>query len=378
MSILTSIGHKAISIIKNIGILITLIIGILLVITAYCGYVDPEKSAKFAIIGMVFPVMLALNVVALLVWIIVRRWLVALLPIAFMAVCYSAVITFSPINISFSNEAPTDSSFTLLTYNVMNFEDLSNHKGDNSTLRYILDKNADFVVLQEGSAKIKMDKLDIIQSLMPELKNKYPYRETRMRDIVILSKHPFTLDNEKILSNYHLHATSYKVNIKGNTLYIIGVHLESIRLTDNDKALYQEITDITKSSDNLNEQKVENVKSTLLSKLSTAFKRRAVQAKDLRQYIDSIGENVILCGDFNDTPSSFAYNTIMGDDMNDAYRECALGPTITFHQNRFYFRIDHVLYKGNFEATSIERGNIKSSDHYPLYATFRWKTASQK
>jgi endonuclease/exonuclease/phosphatase (EEP) superfamily protein YafD len=59
--------------------------------------------------------------------------------------------------------------------------------------------------------------------------------------------------------------------------------------------------------------------------------------------------------------------------MKDAYEECALGPTITFHASRFYFRIDHVLYKGNFEAIDIERGDQKSSDHYPLLTTFKWK-----
>ena len=78
-----------------------------------------------------------------------------------------------------------------------------------------------------------------------------------------------------------------------------------------------------------------------------------------------------MAGDFNDIQGSYALRTILGDgDMHDAYAENAFGPTITYHGNRFYFRIDHVLYRGDMEAVDIERGDTPSSDHYPLLTTF--------
>lgn len=376
MSILSKIGSKIISIIKNIGILFTWLAGIILITSAYCGYIDPEYTAKFAIIGMIFPIALILNIVILIFWVVFRKWSYVLLEIIFLAICTSPILTFSPINIPANLSAQPDSTFKVLTYNVMNFDDLDSlkHQGQNRTLRYILDQDAEIVILQEASAKIKMDKLSKISSLMPELKEKYPYREQRLRDLVILSKYPYQIHNDHITSNEPYKSVAYKININGKILYVIDVHLESIRLTESDKALFWNITDIHSSTNKLNEQTVEEVKSNLLTKLATAFRKRAVQAEDLRTYIDSLGDaNVILCGDFNDTPSSYSYRTIKGDDMNDAYKNCALGPAITFHTNRFYFRIDHVLYKGDFEAIDIKRGNLKSSDHYPLLTTFKWK-----
>ncbi len=376
MSIINNIGNKILSIIKNIAILFTWLAGIILIMSAYCGYIDPEHTAKFAIIGMIFPMALIANAIILFFWIIFRKWLLVLLEFIFMAVCYTQIITFFPINIPQDTTTPTDSTFKVLTYNVMNFDDLDslNYLEGNRTMRYILDQKADFVILQEASAKIKMDKLEKISSFMPELKTLYPYREERLRDLVILSKYPYQIHNEHITSNEPYKSVAYKVDINGKSLYIINVHLESIKLTESDKTLYRNITDIYKSTEKINEQTVNDVKSNLLSKLANAFRKRAVQAEDLKNYINSLGNaNVILCGDFNDTPSSYSYRTIIGDDMNDAYKECALGPTITFHTNRFYFRIDHVLYKGNFEAVDIERGDLKSSDHYPLLTTFKWK-----
>ena len=61
--------------------------------------------------------------------------------------------------------------------------------------------------------------------------------------------------------------------------------------------------------------------------------------------------------------------------MRDAYTDSAFGPTITYIDSRFYFHIDQILYRGDMRAVGIERGNIKSSDHYPLIATFLWNAA---
>lgn len=376
MSIISDIGGRFFSIIKNTCILLTWLVGIILIISAYSGYFDPKDSSKLAIIGMIFPVALIINFVALILWIIARKVSMIILVIIFLGACFNQISTFSPFNTSNPAITSTDDTFKILTYNVMNFDDMDSTKDslENRTLRYILDKDADIVVMQEASAKIKMDKLDKIESLMPELKKTYPYREKRLKDLVILSKYPYHIDNDEITSNAPQKSVAYRLKFGDKTLYIINVHLESINLTESDKALYRSTTDFSKITDNLSEKTVEDVKSNLLNKLSTAFKKRAIQAEDLKKYINNLeNKNVILCGDFNDTPSSYSYLTIKGNDMKDAYEECGLGPTITFHSNRFYFRIDHILYKGDIEAIDIERGDDKSSDHYPLLTTFKWK-----
>lgn len=376
MSILSSISNRLRSIIKNTCILLTWIAGIILIISAYSGYINPEDSARPAILGMIFPFVLVTNILILVFWLFARKWLMVLLEIGILSACATPIITFSPFNFSKKGSASSNKTFTILTYNVMNFASVNYQKntGNDLALKYILDKDADFVLLQEASAKVKMDELEALNHLLPELNKKYPYREKRINDLVIMSKYPYKVENSIITRNAPHKSNSYKVTINDTTtLHIINVHLESLKFTDSDKALYRNITDISKSPDNINEKTVEDIKSKLLTKLAQAFKLRAAQAKDIRNYIDNLGDaNVILCGDFNDTPYSYAYLTTMGDDMNDAYRECAIGPTITFHENRFYFRIDHILYKGNFKASSIQRGNEKHSDHYPLFATFEW------
>ena len=113
-------------------------------------------------------------------------------------------------------------------------------------------------------------------------------------------------------------------------------------------------------------------KNRLVPKLDIAYIQRSVQAEKVSHAIRKEGDNnIIVCGDFNDTPQSYVYHKIRGK-LKDAYVETGFGPGITYHKNGFLFRIDHILYSGDFHAVTTEIGKLKNSDHYPLKATFVW------
>ena len=85
---------------------------------------------------------------------------------------------------------------------------------------------------------------------------------------------------------------------------------------------------------------------------------------------NEMGSNLIVCGDFNDTPASWTYRTICGDDMRDAYAENSRGFKMTYHDSHFWLTIDHILYRGNLRAIDYKRHDVKVSDHYPISSTF--------
>ena len=78
----------------------------------------------------------------------------------------------------------------------------------------------------------------------------------------------------------------------------------------------------------------------------------------------------MVCGDFNDVVDSWAYSVIAGDDMKDAYLEAGCGPLATYNAHNLYFNIDHILYRGKLKAVNFGKGNLKSSDHYPIFSYF--------
>lgn len=361
---------KIVPIATNVGIGATILISLVFTMTAYSGKISPLDDAKAALIGMCFPLGLFATIACAIIWLVLRNWRIALIPCAAMVICSHSIFTYSPMNITSEAIEPTDKTFTLLTYNVMNFTDLDGKKHEeNRTLKYILDANADVVCVQEGSIDVPITRYKVLGELITKMQSKYRYIYDRPNDLIILSKYPFTTIADSITTNAPEKSIAYTLNIQGRELTLINVHLESIGLTESDKTLYRSLTNLERMN-SMND--VRNVKHTLLSKLAHAFKERAVQAQDLRKFIDNQGRNVILCGDFNDMPDSYAYRTIKGEDMRDAYADCAFGPTITYHVNRFFFKIDQVMYRGDFHAVRIERARVESSDHYPLLTTFKW------
>lgn len=355
-------------------IAVSLIVAAVFIAVAYSGTVSPMESKIMPIAGLGFPLALFVVTILLLTALCIRQWIPAAIFFLSLLISAGPILTFFPMSISRGgiDKNNTDVSFSLLTFNVMNFTDYSGEKHEpNRTIKYILDTDADIVCLQEAAQFDEYNIDDyIIISKISDIKKKYPYCYNEPGDVVILSKFPFKHTGETIKVDRRNKFEAFDVDVKGHKIKIFNCHLESIGLTETDKDLYRELTQLHKMR---NMEDIEEVKETLLSKLAKAFRNRAIQAQAIRECIDNSEQNIIVCGDFNDTPGSYSYRKVLGNDMSDAYRDCAFWPTITYHSNRFFFRIDQMLYRGDFKAVSIRSDKIDSSDHYPLLATFVFK-----
>ncbi len=352
------------------GIAINVIIAIATIFTGYSGYISPEVMTFAGLAGMTFPLWPIVSVVVLVADLFLMRRL-AIVPASALIICISPMFTFSPINGTPEKltEEEEVKSFTVLTYNVLNFVDNQELYPDsiNRTINYILSTDADIVCLQEGEYLVPFPKYFVTKSQIDSLWQRYPYRLIGRGGQSVLSKYPIMNIPVKITKEDQGDMAVYRTNVKGHPLTIINVHLQSIGLTVSDKELFLELTSLSV------DESLSRIRSQLVSKLYDAYLQRARQARLLRSYIDRIGGNIILCGDFNDIPGCYALRTIEGGTMRDAYLETAIGPKITYNANNFYFRIDHVLYQGDLDAVSVVRGDIPSSDHYPLLTTFVWK-----
>ncbi|MDD2961647.1 MAG: endonuclease/exonuclease/phosphatase family protein [Muribaculaceae bacterium] len=363
-----------ISSLKVILIIINILIIVGLLITDYSGNVDPVTNPKIAVLGLSFPLFFIAELIFVLIWFIFQNLkliIISIIPILFS---FGEAYSYCPLNIwnSKPSEAQEKTKFTMLTYNVMDYLDFEQKKLDyNRTISEILKIDADIVCLQECYSFKANAINNFTKAQSDSLKARYPYQLNSKRDLGFLSKYPIEECTDIEKDNSEFGAAQYRLLINNEYITIFNVHLKSIGLTHDAKNLYYQLTEPDKAKEKIDsvETVLKEVKGELYSKLAKAMCERASQAHLLDFYIEGAGGNVILCGDFNDTPESYAYRQIKGD-MTDAYRECGFGPAITYHDNRFYFRIDHIFYKGNFEATKVERFTPKCSDHYPLYVEF--------
>ena len=76
---------------------------------------------------------------------------------------------------------------------------------------------------------------------------------------------------------------------------------------------------------------------------------------------------VIVCGDFNDIPNSYAYNTI-GKGMKNAFAEKGSGIGRTFSGISPTLRIDNIFVADKFSVDQFLRIPKILSDHFPVFA----------
>ena len=354
--------------------------------SGWAGSVDPRRWALPAVVGLTYPLAVIVALTALLVTLLAKAWkALAALALALL-LTWPALRVNVPMHVASSAASDSIDTFTILTFNVRGFSSDTDDEEINVTMRYILDVNADVVMLQETS----MGPKDYfykpnMQPLLREIEAKYPYHSRGYHDVAILSRYPYTVREDSTLRNgigapdnihteYHAYAKVFDIDMpRGRQVRVIGTHMQSIGLSDSDKQAYHNLTHLDSVSDG---RQINQVRHSLYKKLAGAFYRRAGESQQLRSAIDGYDGNVVVCGDFNDTPASYCYWTVRGDDLADAYAQCGCGMTYTFNSNLMLFKIDHVLYKGAMRAIDIRRDKAGASDHYPLLTTFEWLPAA--
>lgn len=343
--------------------------------TIFSGFgptVDQEYMPFAGLASLTFPAWYIASAVLLIVNLLFCRWM-SLVSLATLLITIKPFLIFCPLNFSSREMTPEEQerSFKVLSYNVVSFidEEGKSTPDFNRTMHEILRSGADAVVILEYENQGKLSKF-VPQTQIDSINSLYPYFERGGLGTVMYSKRPILhiVPPENIRSKGSMEL--FRTQMAGKPVNVFAVHLESIGLNDDDKTLFRSLAD-TDTSD-ANRTTIGRVRHQLIAKLYNAFSNRAHQAKMLRTYIEQLGGDAIVCGDFNDVPGCRTIHILEETGMKDAYAETALGPTITFNSQLFWFRIDHVLYRGDMRAIAVERGNVASSDHYPMLTTFVW------
>jgi endonuclease/exonuclease/phosphatase family metal-dependent hydrolase len=111
------------------------------------------------------------------------------------------------------------------------------------------------------------------------------------------------------------------------------------------------------------------VKSLSIS-LKKGFVKRALQAQVVKNQINISPFPVIVAGDFNDTPVSYAYRKLRKG-LNDSFVNSGYGAGFTYRGNYPPNRIDYILYDNALINSFFDIKRVKYSDHYPIVAYFR-------
>lgn len=100
---------------------------------------------------------------------------------------------------------------------------------------------------------------------------------------------------------------------------------------------------------------------------------RDYEADNVRRFVDearSDSKAVIVAGDLNDWCGSDCLNTLMSNDLKDAWWEGGNGFGWTYSGWNLRLRLDHILYSDDVELVDVKVIDSDLSDHKPLMARF--------
>ena len=191
----------------------------------------------------------------------------------------------------------------------------------------------------------------------------YNYKENFLDQqhfgIIIFSKYPII--NRQAISYYpHDYNSRFQyVDIVKNsdTFRVFNVHLQSLRFS----ILNREYID----NPSIQSEKDIAKSKSILNKFRVGFQRRKTQSDRIRNEMEKSPYPVIVCGDFNDVPNSYPYETI-GRGMKNAFAEKGAGLGRTFSGISPTLRIDHIFVDEHFTVEQFKRVPKDLSDHFAI------------
>lgn len=319
-------------------------------------YIPPDKFWMISVAGLIYPWVLALNFIFCLVWFFVKPKFILL---SFLSI----LLGWGILNrfIQLQGKETDEQDIKVVSYNVRHFTGSSvNASRDLAELikGFLNEKQPDIICLQEvmfGSRKIF--NLEAIRREFKNIKH-YQYASTSQTGgSVTMTRYPIINMEEIRFENSGNIALSTDVVAGKDTIRIFNVHLQSYRINP-DK--YRIIDSPGISSDENRREARE-----LGIKYRKAVKMRAVQARLINEKIKDSPYQVLVCGDFNDTPASYAYQKVRGK-LRDSFVDSGEGIGNTYIGKLPSFRIDYILHSKLFESYNFKVHDVEYSDHRPV------------
>jgi endonuclease/exonuclease/phosphatase family metal-dependent hydrolase len=348
----------------NIAFAIAMLISYLAVV------INPEAFALPAFFGLAYPYLLLINILLVIVWAMLLRF-EALISVFIIAVGFTHFSNYIKLTKPTGDKSNT---FKVLSYNVRLFNYFENSHGITSgkkIFQFLKSKKPDIICLQEffllGNPKVE-EALMIADlggdyyshmKLIGSGKNRY-YGIVTFSRFPIVGKGEITHPGSSSLSIYT------DVLIKNDTFRIYNNHLQSFRLRSLERSFIEEL---------MAPEDIESLKEvrSLSVSLKKGFVKRALQAQVVKDHINKSPFPVMVVGDFNDTPVSYAYRKIRKG-LNDSFVKSGYGAGFTYRGNYPPNRIDYILYDNTLVNSYFEIAKVKFSDHYPIISYFKMKS----
>lgn len=363
---------------RSLEYILSVIACLLFLLAAWSPHIPPVRFTLPALLGLFFPAFVLMMLCVTAYWLIRRHWRTLFILLVVWLLGWPAIHRYVPLNraVTAVEDTPKTKRLKVLSYNVAAFGFVG-HTPDqpNPVLQYLKSSGADIICLQEAMVSAHLVWASVsAKHIRRFLEQDYPYMhigqtQRRGSTLVLLSKYPINEYKRLPMESRTNGAIAYELDVEGQRLTLINAHLESFHLTLQDGQSYV---------DYVKQANAKGLSQALIRKLSPAYELRNRQVNILHEYIDQVGaRDVILCGDFNDTPISYTHHKL-SELLEDAFMSRGSGFGFSYNKGIFVVRIDHIMAGSNLatERVYIDH-SITVSDHSPIIAHLAWTPSEE-
>ncbi len=337
---------------------------VLLTIGAYiCPYIHPATMWQFNFIGTGYSWLLLFNIFFIAYWSVCKKKNFILSLLCLVA-GWSHITNFIGFNFN-PAQTTTTANLKIATYNINLLR--YKHKDPkvdtaSEVVDFLCKNDFDILCLQELPKTTHMWFTDSIKR-----KGNFPYYfTTKKRTLTIFSKYPIEGSGDILTEVYGNGALYVDLNVNGERIRVYNMHLHSSRVTRE----INQLVEHTKIRD-IEEKRVWQDVRKVISNIKNASIERAKQAEILFNHLSEFSGKIILCGDLNETPQSYAYQ-LFSKKLKSAFKEGGLGLGTTFAGKIPGLKIDFIMTTSNIQVLKTEIKHLKHSDHYPMISYIKY------
>jgi endonuclease/exonuclease/phosphatase family metal-dependent hydrolase len=358
-------------VIKTFFLICNLVLSVLFLAGANLQIFLPEHWWFVGLVALALPIIIILLVIFFAGWLFTKSaWL--LLPLITLIIGWQAVENIIPFNKAQKFNLTKDTNtIRVMSWNVEQFN-IQQHKNHPEIKRQMLELinkyKPDIACFQEMVGGDYNKTINYLGDFKRALKfdNYYYSYDLRMDfdgrhhfGLITFSRYGFinkqTITEEPFTYNSTFQYTD--INTGSDTIRVFNIHLQSLKFTPENLHYLD--------NPNLNIDTTLYESKNIIIKLRQAFLKRGVQAERVKQELNNSSYPVIVCGDFNDVPNSYAYN-IIGENLQNAFVKKGAGIGRTYAGISPTLRIDNIFVDKKFVITQFSRIDKKLIDHFPV------------
>lgn len=327
-------------------------------------WISPARFPLLAFFGLAYPIIL-FSYILLLAWHALRRSIWSLPMLVVLVIGVDVHTGFFRLNLLKSSQE-AEKNISLITYNVELFgwyHWKTNIARRNKVFEQLRLNPADVYCFQEffyTPVAGRFDTRDSLAKLLnaPHYHEHYTHEVDNVQfyGIATLSRYPMVNKGIIEFPNDKNNICIYSdILIGADTLRVYNGHLCSIRFSGDEREYAGGLV--------RGDAEIERLKlSRMYMRLKNSFIKRAWQAELVRDHMLTCPYPIVFCGDFNDTPVSYAYG-LFHRLLNDTFRAEGHGTGSTYVGNFPSFRIDHIFAGNEFSTLKYNVLPDELSDH---------------